>query len=240
MYTILTFLILVSLVYILKFAMNTVLITGANRGIGLEFCHQYKDKGCHVIAVCRTPSAELNALDVEVISDIEVSDESAVQKLGERLKGKCIDIAINNAGTMLEDSINNLDMESIRKQIEVNAMGPLIITKALLPLLANPSKLILITSRMGSLEDNTSGGYYGYRMSKAALNMAGVSLSHDLKDKGIAVGILHPGFVKTDLTNHQGNMTTTESVSGLIQRIDNLTLENSGTFWHADGQTLPW
>ena len=220
--------------------MTTVLVTGANRGIGLEFCKQYKDKGCEVFAVCRKPSEELKALGVEIISGVDVSDMFSVDELANQLKGKTIDIAINNAGIMLNETIENLDMDGIRKQIEVNTLGPLMVTKHILPYLANPSKLILITSRMGSIADNTSGGYYGYRMSKAALNMAGVSLSHELKDKGIAVGILHPGFVKTDLTNHEGNITPTESVNGLMERIDELTLENSGTFWHADGQVLPW
>ncbi len=220
--------------------MSTVLITGANRGIGLEFCRQYKDMGCNVIAVCRSPSQELNDLDVDVIPDLDVSDMFAVDEMANQLKGKSIDIAINNAGIMLSETIDNLDLDSIRKQLEVNALAPLQVTKALLPVMAKPSKLILITSRMGSIADNTSGGKYGYRMSKAALNMAGVSLSHDLKDKGIAVAILHPGYVKTDMTNNSGNISTTESVNGLIQRIDALTAENSGTFWHSDGQVLPW
>lgn len=220
--------------------MNTILITGANRGIGLEYCRQYKDKGDSVIAVCRTPSPELEGLGVEIISDIDVSNEMSVYDLGEQLEGKRINIAINNAGIMQNETIDKLDINSIRKQFEVNTLGPLLVTKALLPHMANPSKLILMTSRMGSIADNTSGGKYGYRMSKAALNMAGVSLSYDLKDKGIAVAILHPGYVKTDMTNNSGNITAEESVNGLIERINNLTMDNSGTFWHSDGQVLPW
>ncbi len=220
--------------------MTTVLITGANRGIGLEFCRQYKDKGFDVISVCRNTSQKLTDLGVNIIPNVDVSDMFSVDELAEQLKGKSIDIAINNAGIMLNENIDNLDLDGIRKQFEVNTLGPLMVTRALLPILANPSKLVLITSRMGSIADNTSGGYYGYRMSKAALNMAGVSLSHELKDKGIAVGILHPGFVKTDLTGNEGNVTPAESVNDLIKRIDSLTLENSGTFWHADGQVLPW
>lgn len=220
--------------------MNTILITGANRGIGLEYCRQYKDKGDSVIAVCRTPSPELEGLSVEIISDIDVSNEMSVYDLGEQLEGKRINIAINNAGIMQNETIDKLDINSIRKQFEVNTIGPLLVTKALLPHMANPSKLILMTSRMGSIADNTSGGKYGYRMSKAALNMAGVSLSYDLKDKGIAVAILHPGYVKTDMTNNSGNITAEESVNGLIEQINNLTIDNSGTFWHSDGQVLPW
>ncbi len=220
--------------------MNTILITGANRGIGLEYCRQYKDKGDSVIAVCRTLSPELEKLGVEIIADIDVSNEMSVYDLGEQLEGKRIDIAINNAGIMQNETIDKLDINSIRKQFEVNTLGPLMVTRAILPHMANPSKLILMTSRMGSIADNTSGGKYGYRMSKAALNSAGVSLSHDLKDKGIAVAILHPGYVKTDMTNDSGNITAEESVNDLIARIDELTLDNSGTFWHSDGQVLPW
>ncbi|MEQ8289867.1 MAG: SDR family oxidoreductase [Gammaproteobacteria bacterium] len=220
--------------------MNTILITGANRGIGLEYCRQYKDKGDSVIAVCRTLSPELEKLGVEIIADIDVSNEMSVYDLGEQLEGKRIDIAINNAGIMQNETIDKLDINSIRKQFEVNTLGPLMVTRAILPHMANPSKLILMTSRMGSIADNTSGGKYGYRMSKAALNIAGVSLSHDLKDKGIAVAILHPGYVKTDMTNDSGNITAEESVNDLIARIDELTLDNSGTFWHSDGQVLPW
>jgi NAD(P)-dependent dehydrogenase (short-subunit alcohol dehydrogenase family) len=98
----------------------------------------------------------------------------------------------------------------------------------------------IVTSRMGSIEDNTSGGRYGYRMSKCAVNMAGRSLAHDLKDAGVAVAILHPGFVRTDMTGHQGLVDPPESAAGLIARIDELTLETSGGFWHANGERLPW
>ncbi len=220
--------------------MSTILITGANRGIGLEYCRQYKNNGDTVIAVCRSPSSELQQLGVEIIDGIDVADASSVEKLADQLQGKQIDIAINNAGIMLNDTLEDLDLDGIQQQFAVNTLGPLLVTKALLPVMASPSKLILITSRMGSIADNTSGGYYGYRMSKAALNIAGKSLACELKDKGIAIGILHPGFVKTDLTNHEGNITPAESVAGLIKRTEELTLNNSGTFWHSDGQILPW
>ncbi len=220
--------------------MSTIFITGANRGIGLEYCRQYKNSGNTVIAVCRSPSSELLELGVDIIEGIDVSDASSVEKLAEQLQGKQIDIAINNAGVMLNETLDDLDLDGIQQQFAVNTLGPLLVTKALLPVMASPSKLILITSRMGSIADNTSGGYYGYRMSKAALNIAGKSLACELKDKGIAVGILHPGFVKTDMTNHSGNITPSEAVEGLIKRTEELTLDNSGTFWHSDGQVLPW
>lgn len=115
------------------------------------------------------------------------------------------------------------------------------VTKALLPNLISGSKIIIMTSRMGSIADNTSGSSYGYRMSKVALSMAGKSLSHDLKPQGIAVAILHPGLVQTRMTNFTSSgITPQESVTGLLQRIDELTLENTGSFWHSNGEILPW
>ena len=148
---------------------------------------------------------------------------------------------INNAGILESTSLENLDFDSIRKQFEVNAIGTLRLTKALLPNLKEGSKIIVMTSRMGSIEDNTSGGYYGYRMSKVAVSMAGKSLSIDLKPKGIAVAILHPGLVKTRMTGFTNSgITPKQSVEGLLSRIEELNLENTGTFWHANGEILPW
>src|SRR5690606_27563059 len=138
------------------------------------------------------------------------------------------------------ESLDDLDFDRIRKQFEVNALGPLRVTKALLPHLKKGSKVALITSRMGSIADNGSGGMYGYRMSKAALNMAGKSLAVDLKDRGIAVIILHPGFVRTDMTGGNGMIDPDESARGLIARIEELTLDRSGTFRHMNGDELPW
>ena len=138
-------------------------------------------------------------------------------------------------------SLANLDFESIRRQFEVNAIAPLRLTSALLPNLASGSKVVLMTSRMGSINDNTSGGSYGYRMSKVALSMAGKSLAHDLRPQGIAVTILHPGLVKTRMTGFSDSGITTEtSVTGLLARIEELNLNNTGTFWHANGEILPW
>eukprot|EP00128_Syssomonas_multiformis_P008637 Colp12_sorted_trinity150504_noHs@25752 len=132
-------------------------------------------------------------------------------------------------------------LERVRKQFEVNALAPLRVSSTLLPKLKKGSKVIMITSRMGSIADNTSGGMYGYRMSKAALNMGAVSLAHDVKPLGIAVAILHPGMVATDMTARWGGGIAPEtSVKGLLSRCDQLTLESSGTFWHMDGQVLPW
>ena len=218
---------------------KTYLITGTNRGIGLEYCRQLKEE--EVIAVCRSPSKELEALGVRIESDVDLTSPQAVESLVERLDGKKIDVLINNAGIVERISLDNLDFDSIRKQLEVNAIAPLRLTAALLPNLSNGSKVALMTSRMGSIDDNTSGGSYGYRMSKVALSMAGKSLAVDLKPKGIAVAILHPGLVQTRMTDfNESGITTETSVKGLLARIDELNLNNTGTFWHAKGEVLPW
>jgi len=219
--------------------MVNYLVTGANRGIGLEYCKQLKAKGETVIAVCREPSEELKSLGVQIESGIDVTSDDSVTELAKRLQGTTIDVLINNAGIIEANSLDDLDFESLERQFRVNAVAPLRVTKALLPMIPQGGKVILMTSRMGSIEDNTSGGFYGYRMSKTALSMAGKSLAEDLKPRQIAVGILHPGMVKTRMTGFSG-ITTTESVEGLLKRIEELNLENSGTFWHAKGEVLPW
>jgi NAD(P)-dependent dehydrogenase (short-subunit alcohol dehydrogenase family) len=219
--------------------MSTYLVTGANRGIGLEYCRQLKERGDNVIAVCRLTSDELRDLDVQVETDVDITLDSSVNKLVKKLNGKPIDVLINNAGIIERVSLDNLDFDSIRRQFEVNAVGPLRLTQALLNNLKSGSKIIFMTSRMGSIDDNTSGGSYGYRMSKVALLMAGKSLSEDLKSKGIPVAILHPGLVRTRMTGFSG-ITTEESVKGLLARIDELNMENTGTFWHSNGEVLPW
>lgn len=221
--------------------MATYLVTGTNRGIGLEYCRKLKERGEEVIAVCRSASEELKELDVTIIEGIDITSDESVAHLAKANKGKTINVLINNAGIIERVPLDNLDFDSIRQQFEVNALGALRVTKALLPYLTYGSKVILMTSRMGSIGDNTSGSSYGYRMSKAALSMAGKSLSHDLKPQGIAVAILHPGLVQTRMTNFtKSGITTQQSVTGLLQRIDELNLENTGNFWHSNGEILPW
>lgn len=221
--------------------MATYLVTGSNRGIGYEYCRQLQVRGDRVIAVCRSASAELKQLGVRIEEGIDITSDTSVAALGDRLDNTQIDVLINNAGILKRVTLQDLDFESIREQFEVNALGPLRVTHALLPLLKTGSKIVLMTSRMGSIGDNTSGSSYGYRMSKVALSMAGKSLAHDLKPRGIAVAILHPGLVQTRMTNFtSGGITPEESVKGLLARIDELTLENTGTFWHANGEVLPW
>jgi NAD(P)-dependent dehydrogenase (short-subunit alcohol dehydrogenase family) len=219
--------------------MTTYLVTGAGRGIGLELCRQLRARGDRVIAVCRTASEALRGLGCRVIEGVEVTRDAAVAGLAGQLAGERIDVLVNNAGILTRESIDDLDLERIRRQFEVNALGPLRVTRALLPSLGAGSKVVIITSRMGSIADNGSGGYYGYRMSKAAVNIAGVSLARDLREKGIAVLLLHPGMVATDMTGRHG-VPVSESAAALIARMDELGLEHTGSFHHASGEPLPW
>jgi NAD(P)-dependent dehydrogenase (short-subunit alcohol dehydrogenase family) len=220
--------------------MTTSVVTGANRGIGLELCRQLAARGDTVIAVCRKSSPELDAAGVRVEAGIDVSDAASVAELAKRLDGLRIDLLVNNAGILRHEGLGSMDFSSVTEQFAVNAVGPLRVTTALLPLLATNAKVALVTSRMGSIADNSSGGSYGYRMSKAALNAAGVSLARDLAPRGIAVVILHPGFVKTEMTRGHGNVTASESAAGLLARIDELTPATSGRFLHMNGEELPW
>ncbi len=220
--------------------MQTVLITGANRGIGLALCKIYLAQGWQVIGVCRNASPELTETGARVIAGVDVTDQKALNHLADTLTGKKLDLLINNAGVLQRETLGNLDYSSIEHQFNINAVAPLRVTEALLGSLHKGAKIAFITSRMGSIADNTSGAYYGYRMSKAALNAAAMSLARDLHPKGIAVAILHPGYVQTAMVNFGGDISADESAQRLSQRIADLTLENSGTFWHSNGDTLPW
>jgi NAD(P)-dependent dehydrogenase (short-subunit alcohol dehydrogenase family) len=221
--------------------MATFLVTGANRGIGLEYCRQLQARGDQVIAVCREPSPELEALGVRIEAGIDLSREAAIADLVLRLADLELNGLILNAGILQSMGLEDLDPEGIRRQFEVNALAPLLLVRALLDQLPRGAKVALMTSRMGSIDDNSSGGSYGYRMSKVALNIAGKSLAIDLRPRGIAVAILHPGLVRTRMINfNPQGISPEESVRGLLARIDALTMETSGTFWHANGQVLPW
>lgn len=220
--------------------MNVSVVTGANRGIGLELARQLKARGANVVAVCRNSSPELDALGVRVEDGVDVTATAAWSTLAQHLARDDIDLLIQNAGVLHRDALEGVDPDSVRTQFEVNAMAPLFLTHALASRLRTGAKVALITSRMGSIADNGSGGYYGYRMSKAALNAAGVSLAHDLKPRGVAVVMLHPGYVRTDMNRGQGTFDADESARGLLQRIDELRLETSGRFLHLNGEVLPW
>ena len=219
--------------------MATILVTGCNRGIGLQLCQQLAARGDEVIGVCRKPSDELEALGIRVIADIDVGQGASMPRLREALGDQHLHVLINNAGILRRDSLGELDFEDMLEQYRVNTLGPLRITEALLDNLGQGSKVVIITSRVGSIEDNASGGYYGYRASKTAVNQVGTNLKHDLLPRGIAVALLHPGLVATEMTGGQG-ISPAESARGLVQRIDELTLESSGGFWHAEGYKLPW
>ena len=220
--------------------MKHVVITGANRGIGLELARHYKAEGWRVTGVCRETSTDLAGIAAQVIDGIEVTNKESVDQLVDILKGQTIDLLINNAGILLNETLGELDFESLRVQMETNAFAPIMISEALLPNLHAGSKIANITSRMGSIADNDSGGHYGYRASKAAFNALGRSLAIDLKARGIAVAQLHPGFVKTRMVNFGGLISPEESAAGLAERIKALNLENSGSFWHCNGEELPW
>lgn len=219
--------------------MPTVLITGCNRGIGLQLATKLKERGDDVIAVCRRTSSELADLGVRIIDGIDVSIADDVANLAAQLSGTPIDILIHNAGMLLHDEFGELNYDDMERQFRVNALGPLRITEALSPNLNEGAKIAIVSSRVGSIADNSSGGNWGYRTSKTAVNMIGTNLAHELRPRGIAVVLLHPGLVATEMTGGHG-IATSESARGLIQRLDELTMENTGSFWHAEGYVLPW
>ncbi|EQC49148.1 KR domain protein [Bacteriovorax sp. BSW11_IV] len=220
--------------------MSTVVITGGNRGIGLELAKIYRERNDEVYIICRTETDEAKEIGAQVISGIDVTDEKSIALAVAQIPNEKIDILINNAGVFLNETLGDMNLETIEKQFQVNTLAPLKVTMSFLSKLKSGSKLLMMSSRMGSLEDNTSGSYYGYRMSKAGLNAFTRSLAVDLKGKGISVGILHPGYVKTRMTDFHGEITPEEAACGLTKVIDGLDLENSGSFWHSNGQKLPW
>ena len=219
--------------------MATILVTGANRGIGLELVRRLVGRGDTVIAACRAASRELEATGAEVFEGIDVTSDDSVAALAGALEGRRLDALVNNAGVLERTSLDHLDFEAMERQFRVNALGPLRVTAGLRGLLGRGAKVFIVTSRMGSIGDNTSGGSYGYRMSKAAVNMAGRSLALDLADDGIAVFLLHPGWVSTDMTGGTG-IPVGESADGLLRMMDELDPARSGTFWHQEGYELPW
>ncbi len=219
---------------------STVLITGANRGVGLALSRHYHDQGWDVIGVCRHASHELAEVASRLIEGIDVTRNEDVAHLAEVLKGQPLDLLINNAGVLHDESLGQIDFDTIREQMEINAYAPLRVSEALLGNLGEGGKIANITSRMGSMADNDSGGRYGYRASKAALNAFGRSLAMDLKPRGIAVVQLHPGYVKTRMVNFGGMITPEEAAAGIAERIESLTLETTGGFWHSNGEPLPW
>ncbi len=223
--------------------MKNILVTGANRGIGLELVAQLAGRGEQVLAACRVTSAELDALaakGVRVETGVDMTSDASARSLGERLREVDLDWLILNAGTLEVGGLEDLDAESLKRQYDVNAVGPLRVVKALLPNLKKGSKIGLVSSRVGSVADNTSGGMYGYRMSKSAMNMAGKCLALDLAPRGVSVVVLHPGFIRTRMTGGNGNDGPDVAARGLIARMDTLGPATSGRFFHANGEELPW
>ena len=216
-------------------------MTGTNRGIGLELVRQAHARGEDVVAACRTTSPELDAVGCRVVEGIDVSRDDVGATLDRALApGETIDVLLCNAGVAHWESLESLDFDAAREQFDVNTLGPLRVVTSLLPRLGAGSKVALVSSKAGSIGDRPSGGNYGYRMSKAALNMAGANLAHDLAPRAIGVVVLHPGFVRTELTRGAGNVDPPESAAGLIRRIDALDAADSGRFVHADGSEIPW
>ena len=226
--------------------MQTCLVTGADRGIGEALCREVRARGARVIAACLRDSESLRREGVEVVPAVDVTSDQAVAALSERLAGTRLDVLINNAGVVELCDLGQLDFAKLRREYEVNALGPLRVTQALLGCLGEGSKVAIVTSRVGSLGENLSGGLYGYRMSKAAANMAGICLARDLVKRGIAVICLHPGTVRTEMTRGlpagAGAIAVEPAVAakGLVDRVEELTLQTTATFRHASGEMLPW
>jgi len=220
--------------------MTTVVITGANRGIGLAMVRQFKKIGFDVYALCRTPSLELTQLDVAIIDGIDVATDIGRQKMISHLSNIQIDILINNAGILRDESLDTINSDTILEQFMVNALAPLQVVDALHDNLVNGSKVAMITSRMGSIADNGSGGRYGYRMSKAALNAASMSLAKDLASDEISVGIYHPGWVQTDMVAGTGDISAEVSANRIIELILLQDMSQTGVFKHSNGEQLPW
>ncbi len=220
--------------------MGTAVVTGASRGIGLALVRQLRARGMPVVAICRSGTTELDRLGARVESGIDLATSQVFFEVASRLAHDDIDLLIHNAGVLVDDRLDSVSQDEVRAQLEINALAPLFLTQALAPRLVQGAKVALITSRMGSIGDNTSGGYYGYRMSKAALNAAGMSMARDLASRGISVVMLHPGAVRTGMTHWQGALEPEDSASGLLRRIDELRLETTGRFLHQDGSVLPW
>lgn len=225
--------------------MGTTLVVGADRGIAHALCLQLHARGEHVIAACLDDNPALRALGLRVETGVDVTSDAAVQALAQRLGREEIRLAclLHVAGVLGLDRLGEIDFDDMRRQFEINALGPLRVVQALLPCLAAGSKVGIVTSRVASLADNSSGGMYAYRVSKAAANMVGLNLHHDLQPRGIAVVLLHPGAVATQLTRdfpQQGFIAPEAAAAGLLRRIDELTPQTSGRFLHANGAELPW
>ncbi len=222
-----------------------IFITGANRGLGLGFVQHYANRGDNIIAGCRIPEQAVELKELvpkEHIIRIDVADpESIAQTVGRvRELVNRLDILINNAGVGEDTSAELPSFDDLIRTYSTNAIGPVLLTKQLKTLLSKGSKVVNVTSRMGSIADNTSGGYYDYRMSKAALNMATKNLHLEQYQHGVIVFAIHPGWVRTDMGGASALLSVEESVRGMVQVIDTASTEVGGTFLGYDGEEIPW
>ncbi|MGI9276755.1 MAG: SDR family oxidoreductase [Endozoicomonas sp.] len=228
--------------------MKTIVITGASRGLGLEFCKQYLEEGCKVYACCRSPesSPELLALRQTAGNQLEtvpldVTNPVQLSNLKHTLNGQVIDLLINNAGIYGRRlPFGGVEEQEWQMVLQVNTVAPLMVVQELVNLIADDGKIVLMSSKMGSMGDNTSGGSYIYRSSKAALNAVGKSLALDLAEKGISVAVCHPGWVQTDMGGPSALINAETSIEGLRKVVENLSPENSGQFFNYDGSLIPW
>jgi len=231
--------------------MTTVLITGANRGLGLEFCKQYASEGWQVLACCRVPLAATELTDLAEryqkvsIFALDVADLAQIEHLAEQLSDKYVDVLLNNAGVYGDTQgrgFGQLDYQAWTKTFAINVQAPVKMAEAFLPHLKRGDKklLVSISSLMGSIADNSSGSSIIYRSSKAALNATMKSIAIDLKAQAVGVLIFHPGWVKTDMGGASAPLEATHSVAGMRQIISTFSLEQSGSFVKYDGTPMPW
>jgi NAD(P)-dependent dehydrogenase (short-subunit alcohol dehydrogenase family) len=224
--------------------MSHVVIVGADRGIAAGLVREYKSRGERVTAVCRDEGSHWSEEGVRAIAEIDVTSDAAVRRLSDQLEGDTIDVLIHVAGVGAFDRWGKFDFDAMLAHYNLNALGPLRVISALSENLSAGARVGIVTSRMGSIGDNQSGGMYSYRMSKAAANMLGVNLYNEFRDRGVAVMLLHPGTVATDMTKGAKNWDSftkpAESAAGLARQLDNLTAETPPEFRHQDGTLLPW
>lgn len=231
--------------------MPTILITGANRGLGLEFTRQYLAEGYAVIAACRNPGAahSLQALERTAggalsVIEIDVADTASVKRAAARVPAPTIDILVNCAGVFGAggETIGSLDYDAWRAVLEVNLLGPARMCEAFLDQIAGSDRrlIVTITSGLGSLADNGTGGYIPYRTSKAAVNMLMRSAAFDLKPRGVTCVVVNPGWVKTDMGGPNAKLSPEESVGALRRLIAKISAQDSGRFYNYDGRDYPW
>ena len=231
--------------------MPSALITGANRGLGLEFARQYAADGWQVFATCRNPTSTLELRRLANTSDqklrvmaLDVTDSASVKTAAAELDGQAIDILLNNAGVggARGQTIGNLDYEAWAKVLDVNTMGPMRVAEAFVDHVSRSERklIVTLTSGMGSIADNASGGAFAYRSSKAAVNMVMRSLAIDLAPRGITCVVVNPGWVRTDMGGPHATLTPTESVKRLRDLIETLGPAHSGKFFNHDGREYPW